>query len=189
MLFCSRCAWYNHALSQVDNQRAPRAIMSNMELTLTSPSFPFTRYVNVHSNISTMLQFHRLQYSCRMHPLITLQLLSSEPYKGSIRSYLLAISCLHRFTGVFSHAAALLIPRSSIQRYCKIIKNRLAGKNTPSTLLSPSDGSRQLSPPLVRIVASIHDSYYEIYWSFPSILLSEPVSWLDVICVGIWSEL
>jgi hypothetical protein len=94
MLFCSRCAWYNHALSQVDNQRAPRAIMSNMELTLTSPSFPFTRYVNVHSNISTMLQLHRLQYSCRMHPLITLQLLSSEPYKGSIRSYLLAISCL-----------------------------------------------------------------------------------------------
>jgi len=162
MLFCSRCAWYNHALSQVDNQRAPRPIMSNMEPTLTS-SIPITRNVNVHSDISTMLQLRRLQYSCRMHPLITLQLLSSEPYKGSIRSYLLAISCLPRSTGVFSHAAALLIPRSSIQRYCKIIKNRLAGKNTPPTLLSSSDGSRQLSPPLVRIVASIHDSYYEIY--------------------------
>jgi hypothetical protein len=44
------------------------------------------------------------------------------------------------------HAATLLIPRFSILRYCKIIKNRQAGKNTPSTLRLSSGGSHQLSP-------------------------------------------
>jgi hypothetical protein len=67
-----------HALSQVDNRRESRPLMSKMEPALTS-SIPIIRNVNDHpSGINTLL--HHLRYSCRMHSL-TLLLLSSKLYK------------------------------------------------------------------------------------------------------------